>query len=57
MTREDQLHVNTAYAHLKETLDELAQVFEKDNYLAHMQTKLYALEDTLYQYVNKPKEA
>lgn len=56
MTPSDQIHINHAYAHLYEAMNEICQVFEKDNILVHMQNKLYALEDTLHQYVDRPSK-
>lgn len=51
MTRRDQMRINRAYANIKAALDELAQIPGKDKYLQHMQAKLYAMEDVIYQYV------
>lgn len=56
MTRSEQAHIDAAYAHVKSAMDELAQVFGKDKYLMLVQNKLYALEDTLYQYISNPKK-
>ena len=51
MTRTDQLQINLAYASIKAALDALALVREKDNYIAHMLRTLYAMEDTIHEYV------
>lgn len=56
MTRNEQAHIDAAYAHVKTAMDELAQVLNKDKYLMLVQNKLYALEDTLYQYISNPKK-
>ena len=47
--REDANHLRTGYALIKEALDELLQVYRKDNTLAHAVRVLGAIEDTLYQ--------
>lgn len=47
----DQAHVNSAYANLREALNDLNLVLDKDNVLAHMVRQLGAMEDTLYEYV------
>lgn len=47
----DQAHINSAYANLREALNDLNQVMDKDNLLAHMVRRLGAMEDTLYEYV------
>ena len=57
MTAQDQLHINAAYADIKAALDELAQTRNKDRVLEHMQAKLYALEDTIYEYVGPVRRA
>lgn len=41
MTRGDQMQINTAYASIRDALNALAQVRDKDNYLAHMLRTLY----------------
>ena len=51
MTRGDQLKINTAYASIRDALNALAQVRQKDNYIAHMLRTLYAMEDTIHEYV------
>lgn len=47
----DQVHINTAYAHMRDVLTELNQVLDKDNILSHMVRQIGAMEDTLYEYV------
>lgn len=54
MNKRDQAHIDIAYIRVKDALDELAQVLDKDKYLMLVQNKLYALEDTLYQYRSTP---
>lgn len=56
MTRTEQMHIDAAYANVKTAMDELAQVLDKDKYLMLVQNKLYALEDTLYQYISNPNK-
>ena len=51
MTRGDQMQINTAYASIRDALNALALVREKDNYIAHMLRTLYAMEDTIHEYV------
>lgn len=55
MTKGEQAHIDIAYVNVKSAMDELAQVLHKDKYLMLVQNKLYALEDTLYQYISNPK--
>lgn len=57
MSFTDQSHINTAYAMLHEALNHICLVQNKDKYLIHMQNKLYALENTLHDYVGPSKEA
>lgn len=56
MTKDEQLHINTAYVNVKSAMDEMAQVLHKDKYLQQIQTALYKMEDMLYQYISNPKE-
>ena len=51
MTRGDQMQINMAYASIRDALNALAQVRDKDNYIAHMLRTLYAMEDTIHEYV------
>ena len=55
--RDDANHLRTAYALLNEAIDELAQVYRKDNVLAHAFRVLRAIEDTLYQYLTDERRA
>lgn len=55
MTKREQRRIDSAYANVKAALDEIAQVLDKDKYLIGVQSTLYALEDTLYQYVSDDK--
>ena len=52
MRRNDAEHLRNAYALLKECIDELAQVYYKDNILAHAFRVLGAIEDTMYQMIS-----
>lgn len=58
MTRSDQMHINTAYASIRDALNELAQVtpMGKDKYLQRVQHLLYDMEDTIHQYVGPIRE-
>lgn len=47
----DKAHLKMAYVHLHDTINELAQVFDKDNVITHMCRQLGAMEDTLWEYV------
>ena len=47
--KEDAQHLRAGYALLKEAVDELAQVYRKDNTLVHAYRVLGAIEDTIYQ--------
>ena len=49
--REDREHLKAGYALLREALEELQQVYRKDNIMAHTVRVLGAIEDTLYQEV------
>lgn len=53
---DSQMHIDSAYVHLKAARDELALALDKDKYLILVQNRLYALEDTLYQYISDPKK-
>lgn len=54
MTKNEQAHIDTAYASVKGAMDELAQVLDKDKYLIQIQSALYKMEDMLYQYISNP---
>lgn len=56
MTKNEQAHIDAAYANVKSVMDEFAQVRDKDKYLLQIQTALYRMEDMLYQYISNPKE-
>ena len=47
----DNLHLKMAYVQLHDALNELQQVYAKDNTIAHMTRTLGAMEDTLFEYV------
>lgn len=55
--RQDAEHLRTGYALLKEALDELLQVYRKDNVLAKTVRTLGVIEDTIYQYVTDDRRA
>ena len=55
MTREEQAHIDRAYANIRTAMDELVQVRDKDRYLIKIQGALYKMEDMLYQYASDPK--
>lgn len=55
--REDAEHLRTGYALLKDALDELLMVYQKDNILAHAVRVLGAIEDTLYQAITEQRRA
>lgn len=50
--RSDRHHLRTGYALISEGLDELLQVYRKDNIIAHAVRVLGAIVDTLYEYIN-----
>lgn len=56
MSKEDKLHIQTCYTHIREALDEMARVRDKDLYLAKIHGALFKMEDMLYQYCTEPKE-
>ena len=56
MTREEQAHVNRAYAHISSAMDELTRVMNKDKGLILVQGQLYKLEDMLYQYATERRD-
>lgn len=51
MAAQDAQHLKMAYVQMHDTLNELQQVFHKDNIIAHMVRQLGAMEDTLFEYV------
>lgn len=51
----DQVHINSAYAHIKDALVELASVKEIDGQLHRLLRDMYKYEDALYDYVASPK--
>lgn len=55
--KQDMEHLRTGYALLKQALDDLLQVYRKDNILAHMVRTMGAMEDTLYQMVTENRRA
>lgn len=50
LAEQDSLHLKMAYVQMHEALNELQQVFIKDNVIAHMIKQLGAMEDTLFEY-------
>ena len=48
-----QAHIISAYACVKQAMDELALVFDKDKYLFQAYSDLTRLEDLLYQYTTE----
>ena len=50
--RIDRSHLRAGYALISEGLDELLQVYRKDNIIAHAVRVLGASVDTLYEYIN-----
>lgn len=50
LAEQDSLHLKMAYVQMHEALNELQQVFLKDNIIAHMVKTLGAMEDTLFEY-------
>lgn len=56
LTPKEQHRLNTCYAQLKEALDELALIQNKDATLINVQRKMYGLEDTLHQYVGPTRK-
>lgn len=55
--REDKEHLRTCYALLNEAIDELAQVYRKDNITAHAMRVMGAIEDSLYQILTEDRRA
>lgn len=51
----DDYHLLHAYIGIKDALDEIAKVREKDRYLTQIQSSLYKMEDMLYQYCTDDK--
>ena len=56
-TRADAEHLRNGYALLKEAIDEFAQIYHKDNIMAHAYRVLGAIEDTLYQMITDNRRA
>ena len=48
---EDQRHINTAYEHIREAMNELVQVRSLDSELVRALRDVQRDEDVLYQYV------
>ena len=48
---QDSAHLKMAYVHLHDALNELGMIWKKDNIIAHAVRVLWAIEDTLFQYV------
>ena len=55
--RADAEHLRAGQALLKRAIDEIAQVYDKDNVIAHAYRVLGAIEDTLYQYNTEDRRA
>lgn len=55
--REDREHLRACYALLNEAIDEIAQVYHKDNITAHAMRVMGAIEDTLYQVLTENRRA
>ena len=56
MTDREQKHIDRAYGSVRDALDELAQVLNKDKTLRQMQGALYRMEDVLWQYASEDKK-
>lgn len=48
--RTDQERLDSAYHHIRKAMNELARTRQKDNILCRIQSTLYTLEDTLWEY-------
>lgn len=57
MAAQDSMRLKMAYIHLHDALNELQQVWHKDNVVAHMVRRLGAMEDTLFEYVTPSRKA
>ena len=55
--KSDAEHLRNGYALLKEAIDEFAQIYHKDNIMAHAYRVLGAIEDTLYQMITENRRA
>lgn len=55
--KQDREHLKTGYALLKEALDELMQVYQKDRIMAHAVRVLGEVEDNLYEVITSQKGA
>lgn len=55
--KNDAQHLRQGYALLKEAIDEFAQVYYKDNVMAHAYRVLGAIEETLYQMITENRRA
>lgn len=54
--KNDQLRIQVAYTRIKDALDEVALIRNKDSMLINVQHTLYRLEDVLHQYIIPTKE-
>lgn len=57
MAAQDSARLKYAYIHLHDALNELQQVWKKDNVIAHMVRQIGAMEDTLFEYVTPSRRA
>ena len=57
MAAQDSMRLKMAYIHLHDALNELQQVWHKDNVVAHMVRQIGAMEDTLFEYVTPSRRA
>lgn len=52
MSFTDQAHLNAAHTLIHEALNQVCMVLDKDSVLVHTQNRLYALERTLFEYID-----
>lgn len=47
---DDKFHLLNCYLNVRDALDEILKVEQKDKYLIQIQSALYKMEDMLFQY-------
>ena len=54
--KQDIQHMRIGYMLLRDAIDEFAQIYRKDNTVAHAMRVLDAIEDTFYQYITESEQ-
>lgn len=54
--QQDKMHLLDTYTSVREAMNQITQVKDKDKYLIQIQSALYKMEDMLFQYVTASME-